>query len=512
MVDWAHGYDVSVGYTYGFYRELAPDWLDLCTRLAGFIPPRRGPSGQFRYLELGAGQGLGLCLLAAANPQADFVGVDFLPGHVAHAEALAATAGLANVRFVEADFLDLAADWPRDFGTFDYVTLHGIYSWVPTAVRAAVIRCLTHAMRPGSIVYNSYNSKPGALGGIAFQHVSRRLKATTGKSGAAVLDESIRLFDKLIESDAAVFRAIPSLKSRIEQAKKHNPTYLIQEYLNDSWNSFWHSEVAGELAVAKLDYIGTATFAEILLPAALPQPMREIVTAQQDAALRQDLQDLAINQSFRRDIFCRGARRASGEGAMLATRLYLQSPPDPNAVGIATSFGTGKIDPTLVKELTKALGDGPRPIGDLLDLPAMQVKGRAGTMRLLLLLIHARHLCIAADEPREAEPSHRFNALIARHAVEGARYRHLAASKLGAGISAKEIDFLLIESWLASSGKADADALVRAVMELAERSGRVGELDRGPDGKAGRERRVRDAVKAFLDTGLARWRGLGILP
>ena len=35
MSDWSHGYNVSLGYTYGFYRELAPDWLDLCTRISG---------------------------------------------------------------------------------------------------------------------------------------------------------------------------------------------------------------------------------------------------------------------------------------------------------------------------------------------------------------------------------------------------------------------------------------------------------------------------------------------
>ena len=36
MGDWSHGYEVSVGYSYGFFREMAPDWLDFCTRLAGY--------------------------------------------------------------------------------------------------------------------------------------------------------------------------------------------------------------------------------------------------------------------------------------------------------------------------------------------------------------------------------------------------------------------------------------------------------------------------------------------
>ena len=101
MVDWAHGYDVSVGYTYGFYREMAPDWLDLCTQISGFVPPRRGPSGQFRYLDLGTGQGLGLCLMAAAYPQAEFLGIDFHPEHIVHAEQTEQRIGQAVETFIQ---------------------------------------------------------------------------------------------------------------------------------------------------------------------------------------------------------------------------------------------------------------------------------------------------------------------------------------------------------------------------------------------------------------------------
>ena len=29
----------SKGYTYGVYRELAPDWMDVCAMLAGYVAP-----------------------------------------------------------------------------------------------------------------------------------------------------------------------------------------------------------------------------------------------------------------------------------------------------------------------------------------------------------------------------------------------------------------------------------------------------------------------------------------
>ena len=138
MSDWSHGYDVSTGYTYGFGREMSPAWLDLCAHVAGWQPP--DDTTRRRYLDLGCGQGMGLCLLAAVCPDMDFVGIDFHPEHIDHANGLAAAAALTNVRFEQADFLALAETWPTELGTFNYVVMHGISSWVSSAVRAAPAR------------------------------------------------------------------------------------------------------------------------------------------------------------------------------------------------------------------------------------------------------------------------------------------------------------------------------------------------------------------------------------
>src|SRR3954454_20126765 len=118
MADERHGYNVSVGYTANFFPQMAPNWLDFCMRANGFEPQRTGPS--YRYADLGCGRGFHLCLLAAANPDAEFVGMDFDP-MVEHGRELAAATGLTNVTFVQADFLDLAGSWPKEFGTFDYI-------------------------------------------------------------------------------------------------------------------------------------------------------------------------------------------------------------------------------------------------------------------------------------------------------------------------------------------------------------------------------------------------------
>ena len=55
MFDWSHGYNVSTGYTYGYYRELAPNWLDFVAAIKGLLPPARGPQRCMPRLAMAGG-------------------------------------------------------------------------------------------------------------------------------------------------------------------------------------------------------------------------------------------------------------------------------------------------------------------------------------------------------------------------------------------------------------------------------------------------------------------------
>src|SRR5215469_10842819 len=95
MSDWGQGYHVGIAYTLGFYPELAPSHLEAALLFAGFKSDvaRAGTT----YCELGCGYGLTTLVLAAANPQMSFVGVDFNPIHIVAARALSEAARLSNI-------------------------------------------------------------------------------------------------------------------------------------------------------------------------------------------------------------------------------------------------------------------------------------------------------------------------------------------------------------------------------------------------------------------------------
>jgi len=136
---WSHGYNVEVPYTYGYYKETNPLWVKWASYLGGRKPPK---AEKFRVLELGCGEGFNLCMHAAAFPEVEFLGIDFNPSQIAHAEELVEFTGLKNVNFVEGDFMELKDNWPKEYGKFHYVILHGIWTWISKPVRDAVVEIL----------------------------------------------------------------------------------------------------------------------------------------------------------------------------------------------------------------------------------------------------------------------------------------------------------------------------------------------------------------------------------
>src|SRR5580698_122565 len=126
-------YVTDVTYVRSFEPDLSPARLRLVAALNGFTPP---PEDDFDYCELGSAHGDTTATLAAAYPRARFVGVDLNRDHIASANRLAAGGRLENIRFLERDFEDLAT---ANLPDFDFITAHGVMSWVSPAKQKALL-------------------------------------------------------------------------------------------------------------------------------------------------------------------------------------------------------------------------------------------------------------------------------------------------------------------------------------------------------------------------------------
>jgi methyltransferase-like protein/cyclopropane fatty-acyl-phospholipid synthase-like methyltransferase len=149
----ARTYD-QVPYTSRPFPQSQPQRLAALARLFGLTPP---DVSYARILELGCAGGGNLIPLAASFPHANFTGVDLSPVQVAEGQARIARLGLKNIRLINMSISDITAG----LGLFDYVICHGVYSWVPAAVRDAILRVSRENLTEHGVAYISYNVYPG---------------------------------------------------------------------------------------------------------------------------------------------------------------------------------------------------------------------------------------------------------------------------------------------------------------------------------------------------------------
>lgn len=128
--------------------------LQAKAKMYGLTP---APIKGARILELGASCGGNLIPQALYYPEATFTGIDLSGVQVQHGNEIIQSIGLTNVTLLEKDILDI----DESFGTFDYIIVHGIWSWVPDIVKDKILNICNVNLSDNGIAYVSYNTYPG---------------------------------------------------------------------------------------------------------------------------------------------------------------------------------------------------------------------------------------------------------------------------------------------------------------------------------------------------------------
>ena len=134
----------EVPYDAGLSPRTHPQLAAVIAQLFGLNPARVDSA---RVLEIGCGTGANLLPMAYSLPDASFVGIDVSGAHISAAKQSAAALGLTNAAFVQCDVRDFHGNGP-----FDYIICHGVYSWVPDDVRAAILATCREALAPDGVV------------------------------------------------------------------------------------------------------------------------------------------------------------------------------------------------------------------------------------------------------------------------------------------------------------------------------------------------------------------------
>jgi len=315
----AHGYVTDTTYAETFFRELSPVWLNYVASLRGVCP---GAIDRFAYLELGCGLGNSAITNAGAFPDAEFHACDFNATHIEQATRRAAAFGIANITFHKAAFEELRA---QDLPDFDFIVLHGVYSWVGAGSREAIRRIIDQKLKPGGLAYVSYNCWPGWAAEVPLRRLLFELAAGASGDTQQRAESALGSLKRLSEGRLRYFTAHPAATSAIETYFTEPSRYLVHEFLNETWEPFYSVDVADEMAAIELNYLGSATLADNHPTLNIDDTSARAITALPDARQRQLAMDFAVNRRFRRDVFVRAGTLSSTGRDEVAINRFLDA-------------------------------------------------------------------------------------------------------------------------------------------------------------------------------------------
>jgi len=437
-MNWKHGYYADSGYTYGYYVEAMP----LRLHWAALIQGQLTPTHRFRYVDVGCGQGFNLILAAAAHPDSEFIGIDFMPSHIAHARDLAARCGLSNITFIEADFVTLASDQAtvKSLGEFDYVVCHGISTWISQKVKKSLFTLVGSILKPGGLFYNSYNTLPGWLNMAPFQHLVRLLQQNN--SGLEAITKAQSLMDTLVKF-SPLGQHFPTLKERVGSLMELDPTYLVQELNNHFWEPVFVSQMIDDLALVKLDYLGTATLSEIFLDT-LPPEIAILLENITDPKLKLQMRDYAVYKSFRRDLYVKGILpvwREQLREQILNTRFVADPMVKRPEVDQGYRFSSGLVEVDGNYELCSAIVqqmDVPGGLS-LRELNRLNKEFSYSSLsKMASLLLSGGWLRFYKD----VDFSSSVNKGISNAVIQGAPYHCLSAPRAGSAIYLRDLEIM----------------------------------------------------------------------
>lgn len=509
MSHWSQGYNVDVTYTHGFYKETAPSWLNFIATFDGVSSPK----GNWRYLELGCGNGFGLILLAALHPGHDFVGIDFDPRHVAHGQALAKEVGLSNIQFIEADFTEIAHDWPEDWGRFDYVVAHGIISWLDPSVRQAVVDTINVAAKPGALVYLSYNCLPGQVSTLPIQHLFRLWQTTEALTPSNAITTGMARFEGLMTANSRMTKALPLIEPRIDDMKTSQRNYLVHEFLHDNWHPLWFDDVAREMRGAKLDFVGSAEIGDRFAAIVLPPESFESLNGFDNPVVREVMLDVLMNRRFRSDVFARGSTRLLPErhATLLGeTTLCLSDQYKKDGVSFEILHQTVSGKPDVFRPLIEPLEDGPKSISELarvhVHTPSAMIEMKKTAMYLVQSGNAELHIPVA-----DKTAIKQLNRVICNLVAQGAPYGHIIASENGTVLAPHYTDMIMLSEILETPERLAPDKLAQKMVARLERTGQL--LYRKGTKDVPQEGMLPYAISLatdFLADRYPRWKALGV--
>lgn len=302
MNDVASSYD-QVPYNSLPFRQSHPNRLATVATLMGLSPP---PVQDCRVLELGCGRGDNILPLALELPHAELLGIDLSRRHVEMANEAIRELGIGNARVEQGDISRL----PETLGTFDYVIAHGVYSWLPDAVREALMAASAGHLHPDGIAYISYNTFPGwrqrGIARDALMFHTRSIAEPRARVQEA--QRFIEFMGRVTPEHVPGHRELwTRLLERIDSPNARD-ALVFHDFLEPDNEPVYFTQFAAHAGRHGLRYVAEARMSDTT-PELLGSEVSERLAALgEDVVTREQYLDFISNRTFRQSLLCHAAR------------------------------------------------------------------------------------------------------------------------------------------------------------------------------------------------------------
>lgn len=278
----------EIPYTKNIYPQTQPNTL----ATIAFLLDHFSPAVPYCHvLELGCAQGFNLIAMAQATPQGFFIGIDQSATQIALGQAVIAQLNLTNIQLKCLDLQQISAD----FGTFDYIVAHGVYSWIAPESQQQLLRICHDNLSENGIAYLSYNTFPGwqtdaMLRELLLFHL-QHLDSPTER-----LCHAKQLLKSLSHAIAHRYDSYAlSLKNKLHYLLQIPDNYFAHEHLEEFNQAVFFHQFIQQVKQHKLHYLtDLQTYAD---------PPADMMT--EDRIAQQQYQDFLVNRRYRETLLCR---------------------------------------------------------------------------------------------------------------------------------------------------------------------------------------------------------------
>ena len=288
-----------------------------------YAPPKKS-----RVLELGCASGVNLLGMAHFMPESQFVGVDLSVVQIFEANKRAKAINATNVTYHHMSIEDIDSK----FGEFDYIIVHGVYSWVPPNVQTAILRICRENLSSDGVAFISYNVQPGWRMKQAARDVFMALTPPEMPAQQR-WDYGVSWIKDALETTAndnprpLLHQALSNEMDSI--LTQRNIRYLAHEYIEEHNEPFLFREFLTQINKAELAYLGDVEPASMVRHITNPA-LKEFFNRRPANSMAETEQaiDIIMGRPFRQSVLVKGTRQSQINRALTPDffkKLHIQS-------------------------------------------------------------------------------------------------------------------------------------------------------------------------------------------